>query len=617
MVSVLLIGCNNNPQQTSVIIRDDSNQTTKLYDDRGPEDGLKIRTGIKRRRRALVIGNSTYNKMPNWRPLVNPKHDAEDMTKALQQLGFQVTTLQDATLKMMDYEILKFGRNTEDNDIVLFFFAGHGMQVKGENFLLPVDAEFKEEHEIERVTIKTSLILNKLQRAATKLIFLDACRFNPFADKGIRAGTFRGGLARMNAPSGTLLVYSTDPDRFAADSVGGRNSPFTHSLLKYIRTPGVDAQIMLRKVRGDVKRATKNTQTPWDASSLEGSFYFVPPNTVLEPEMVSIPAGSFMMGSPNNKKRLGNQGLNRRFLAKGSRIGVYRLVKTQYLDLQPRYSFNSYDDYSFNGYQQPLVKAIWNGTVDYSKWSLQGIRKDYPGDTRLQYAASPGGVRANPKIWERPQHKVQIKAFKMSKYEITNAQYRVFRPNHDSGNYENQSLNEEQQPVVNIMWHDANAYTKWLSKKTGKKYRLPTEAEWEYAARAGTNTSRYWGDDPNQACKYANVNDQKFKNKFSRGGNHGCDDGYAVAAPVGRYLANPFGLHDMLGNVQEWTLDNWHDNYDGAPTDGSAWISYSDFDSHVTRGGSWRDSPIYIRSAARQKYRHQDEEVGFRVVLEP
>ena len=165
-----------------------------------------------------------------------------------------------------------------------------------------------------------------------------------------------------------------------------------------------------------------------------------------------------------------------------------------------------------------------------------------------------------------------------------------------------------------VSWNDARAYAQWLSRKTGKRYRLPTEAEWEYAARAGTTTSRYWGDDPAQACRYANVADQSRLQTWGFGQKHDCTDGHYFTAPAGGHAPNRFGLYDMIGNVWEWTEDCWNASYAGAPVDGSAWLA-GDCAQRVERGGSWSTVPRFARSGARHKNSadYRDNLTGFRV----
>ena len=155
-------------------------------------------------------------------------------------------------------------------------------------------------------------------------------------------------------------------------------------------------------------------------------------------------------------------------------------------------------------------------------------------------------------------------------------------------------------PVVCVSHEDAKAYVDWLSEKTGETYRLLSEAEWEYVARGGTGTARYWGESESGQCRYANGGDEALKRRDSgwKWKITSCDDGHARTSPVGRYEANGFGLHDVLGNVWEWTEDCWNGSYRGAPGDGSTWKS-GDCDRRVVRGGSWFNTPRFLRSALR------------------
>jgi len=236
---------------------------------------------------------------------------------------------------------------------------------------------------------------------------------------------------------------------------------------------------------------------------------------------------------------------------------------------------------------------------------------------------------------ESPVHRVDIGAFALGKTEITRSQFAAFvemtnyiagdkcwtiedgRFGEHTGGWPDPGYpQEDNDPAVCINWNDAKAYTDWLSRKTGKRYRLPTEAEWEYAARGNTSSARYWGDNPDEACRYANVADKAAQEKI-RGATswsvHDCMDGFAYTAPVGSFMANEFGLHDMLGNAWEWTEDGYHDSYIGAPSDGSAWQDGGA--KHVLRGGSWNDSPRNVRAAMRysNKPALRFSSFGFRV----
>jgi formylglycine-generating enzyme required for sulfatase activity len=234
---------------------------------------------------------------------------------------------------------------------------------------------------------------------------------------------------------------------------------------------------------------------------------------------------------------------------------------------------------------------------------------------------------------EQPQRRVTIpSAFAVARFELTRGQFSAFISdsgyasegggncwywNEQERNAKNDDprrnwrdvgfAQENNHPVVCVSWRDAKAYTAWLSSRTGRQYRLLTEAEWEYGARAGSATPRFWGADPNDACYYANVGDLAFTRsllsrqsgpKVSAIAYHQCDDGYAYTAPVGRFRSNGFGLYDMMGNVLEWVEDCWNDSYDDAPSGGSAWLT-GDCRRRVARGGGWSDIPNFVRSANR------------------
>jgi formylglycine-generating enzyme required for sulfatase activity len=174
-------------------------------------------------------------------------------------------------------------------------------------------------------------------------------------------------------------------------------------------------------------------------------------------------------------------------------------------------------------------------------------------------------------FWSRPRHPVRItKGFFVAACEVTNAQYRQYDRRYNSGRYEpsrnwrkgapdDDFLNGDQQPVVRVSWRDAARFCKWLSRREGRRYRLPTEAEWEYACRAGTDTAYWWGDEPDVTGTVANVSDRNYYKIYPNSKNPvmDMDDGYMYSAPVGSYRPNPFGLYDMVGNAAEWCQDRW------------------------------------------------------------
>ena len=232
---------------------------------------------------------------------------------------------------------------------------------------------------------------------------------------------------------------------------------------------------------------------------------------------------------------------------------------------------------------------------------------------------SPGSEEGRNKD-EGPVRRLNVAAFALGKTEITRGQFAAFvkQTRYDTGdkcwtieggkyeergerNWRNPGYPQNNKhPVACINWDDAQEYAKWLSRKTGKKYRLPTEAEWEYAARGNTGTARYWGDNSDDACGYANTADKTTQAQIqgaSFWSVHKCADDFSYTAPAGSFKANAFGLNDMLGNVWEWTADSYHDSYDSAPTDGSAWSGGEA--KYVLRGGSWNNDPDNVRSAIR------------------
>ncbi|WP_295591415.1 SUMF1/EgtB/PvdO family nonheme iron enzyme, partial [uncultured Lamprocystis sp.] len=218
---------------------------------------------------------------------------------------------------------------------------------------------------------------------------------------------------------------------------------------------------------------------------------------------------------------------------------------------------------------------------------------------------------------EGPQHQVQVPAFELGKTEVTFAQWDAcVAANGCTHRPADEGWGRGPRPVINVSWDDAKVYVRWLSAKTGTAYRLPSEAEWEYAVRAGTPTAYFWGDRRDLACAYANGHDETSK-RMNTGHtleHLKCDDGAAKTAQVGMYRPNDFGLYDMSGNVYEWTQDCWNNSYQGAPIDGNAWLN-GDCTRRVLRGGSWGYAPWILRSAYRLSCVTGDRSIdlGFRV----
>lgn len=234
-------------------------------------------------RLALVIGNSAYTTSP----LANPKNDAEAIARALTAVGFSVTKLVDADQKSMRRAVIEFGRRLRATDAAgLFYYAGHGVQVDGENFLVPVGADITAEPEVAVEGLNLAEVMRTMERASGRvnIVVLDACRNNPFPSMERSGG---GGLAPVNAPAGTLIAFATAPGHVATDGVGA-NSPYSGALAQAIEAPGVPLEEVFRRVRRQVLAATHNRQTPWEHSSLTVEFFFRP--KLAEPEGSARPA---------------------------------------------------------------------------------------------------------------------------------------------------------------------------------------------------------------------------------------------------------------------------------------------------------------------------------------
>ena len=228
-------------------------------------------------RLALVIGNSAYPAAK----LLNPGNDAKAIAAKLNALGFEVIVKTDVSQREMTRAISQFGQRLQNGGVALFYYAGHGLQVRGRNFLVPVDAEIVSEASVRSEAVDLDQLLEQLAPARLSMVILDACRNNPYEGKfRTAAGT---GLAQIDAPKGTLLAYATAPGKVASDGTGG-NGLYTAELLKAIDVPGLKVEEIFKAVRVNVIKATAAQQIPWESSSLTGEFYFRPESRAAEPE---------------------------------------------------------------------------------------------------------------------------------------------------------------------------------------------------------------------------------------------------------------------------------------------------------------------------------------------
>ena len=232
------------------------------------------------KRVALVLGNSAYAHAP---PLPNPVNDANDIAAKLQAMDFTVSLAVDATKAETDVIMREFANALEGADVAIFFYAGHGLQVAGQNYLVPIDAKLAKERDLEFEAVRLDFVLKQMELGRedkTNVVFLDACRDNPLSRSlartmGTRSASIGKGLAQVDAGVGTFIAYSTQPGNVALDG-SGKNSPFTAALVQRMTEPGKNLTSVMIDVRKDVIAATQGQQVPWDHSSLTGDFFFDP-----------------------------------------------------------------------------------------------------------------------------------------------------------------------------------------------------------------------------------------------------------------------------------------------------------------------------------------------------
>ena len=239
---------------------------------------LQIAPSWAQKRVALVVGNADY---VHAGKLANPKNDATDMAANLKSLGFDVILGTDLDKRGLDGKVREFARALETGDAGVFFYAGHGLQVAGQNYIIPVDAKLESERDLDFETVRLDFVLHQMELnrdTKTNIVFLDACRDNPLArnlarSMGTRSTSVGHGLAQVDAGVGTFVAFSTQPGNVALDG-SGRNSPFASALTKRIKEPGRNLNAIMIDVRRDVLAATSGKQVPWDHSALTGDFFF-------------------------------------------------------------------------------------------------------------------------------------------------------------------------------------------------------------------------------------------------------------------------------------------------------------------------------------------------------
>ena len=577
---------------------------------------------------ALVIGIDNY--AAGWPRLGQAVKDARKIARALEAQGFEVilkTDLDSRSLRQTFEDF--FIDKGKDKDARLFvWFAGHGhTDERGEGYLIPTDGVLERDRSRFR---RTALSLRRfgefVRLADSKHVFtiFDSCF----------AGTIFN-VARAAPPPQITRITTRPVRQFLTSGDAGQT----------VSDDGTFAKLFVEALQGE-RRADGNRDGYITASEM-GAF--------LDAKMSNYSRNRQTprygkLRSPEYDKgdfvfALGTPGPKQSKRAASDDRADYQA----YLEQFPRGTFAKLARNKLRALKRKQVAvarppkakpkpAAKKAVGVYPKFRPGATFRDCPDCPEMVVIPAGsfrmGDLSGGGDSDEKPVHEVRIgESFAVGKYEVTRGEFTRFvnATGHVVGdacwtyeagkwkerggrNWRDPAFSQtDRDPVVCVNWHDAKAYVSWLSRKTGKPYRLLSEAEWEYMARAGS-TSRYpFGNSESELCRYGNAADSStsFKRR-----NTTCSDGYGEkTAPVGRYKPNRFGVFDVVGNVWEWVEDCWNGTYGGAPTDGRAWES-GNCSRRVLRGGSWFDNPGYVRSANRNWYdtTKRSNYSGFRVL---
>ena len=679
---------------------------------------------------ALVVGNANYNETAAR--LRSPVNDATAMAAALRRLGFRVIEGNDLDDDGFYNKIGAFEDAMGSAKVALFFYAGHGLQVEGRNYLAPVDLKLERKQDLRLHAIDLDSVLEVMQ-SETKIVILDACRNNPLAgglasSLGLTRKTLEnGGLAWVESTSGTLIAYAAAPGKTAVD-VEEDHSPYTAALLEHLETPGLSVVELFAHVSESVIKRTGERQRPWRNHSLSKIIHLASESS---PEPVAAAPPHVAAGEPATQRLAAERLATERLFWESVKDSTNSTDLQAYLD---RYPGGTYEVLARNRLQALrlaeaptiaperdaasleaelelsraerrliqlglLAAGFDSGKVDgfigdrsraaLRQWQASRDEENTgyldPKSAQLLVAAGEkeaarraadeverlkreqetrdqmrreaeerarreaeaeaerqrrqiealekarreaearrlAEARRSRQEWEKlglvmvrvdggsftmgcrnqrddacdsaelPAHRVQVANFEISKYEVTQALWKKVM-----GGSPSRFGDCPMCPVEQASWEDVQQFLLQLNARTGGHYRLPTEAEWEYAARGGRQSRSYryaGGNDPGSVGWYGN----------NSGGR---------TYPVGRRSGNELGLHDMTGNVLEWTQDCWNDSYLGAPDDGRAW-ERGDCSRRVARGGSWAFKPGFLRIVLRYWFPSEKrfDDVGLRL----
>jgi formylglycine-generating enzyme required for sulfatase activity len=538
------------------------------------------------RRKAVVIGMSEYGA---GRSLNNTLNDADDMANVLQQLGFKVTLLANIEMRDLETNLTAWYKTIDGIDMAVFYFSGHGVEVDGSNYLIPIKAELHTEADVRYRTLSVNWVLDNmaLKQVRFKLLILDACRDNPFTKGWSRSSSERG-LADIPATKGTLVAFAAAPGKLAHD--GGTydlpNGVFTYFLKQELLSEGASIDNILNRVAGKVSNLTNDQQLPYKTGILTDDYYFKPRASMSDrPDRpVEVAKKYYYYVDQNGKeadsrfddrKKAENEMRSKNLYGKiYSNSGEVFVVEKPVEPPKPAEP------------SKPVTATKSNGDT----WNPDGIEMVYvKGGSFTMGCTSEQGSDCFDN--EKPAHQVTVSDFYIGRYEVTQGQWKAImgsNPSHFSkgDNY----------PVEQVSWEQVQEFISKLNAKTGANYRLPTEAEWEYAARGGNRRQRYKYSGSN------NLADIAWYTENSGSNTH----------PVGSKSPNELGIYDMSGNVREWCND-WKGTYTSSSQQNPKGASSGS--DRVIRGGSWGSNAKYARVSYRGIWQPDDRNgvIGFRL----
>ncbi|MBF0286057.1 MAG: SUMF1/EgtB/PvdO family nonheme iron enzyme [Magnetococcales bacterium] len=565
------------------------------------------------KRVALVMGNNAYRNVPALNKAVN---DAQAMDRELKALGFEVILKTDASRKDMNRAVGEFLGRLSGGDVAVLFYAGHGVQLGGSNYLLPTDLDAVQEDDVVNDGLELSAILNRIAQTKAKfsLAIIDACRDNPFRKSGRAIGSTRG-LTTLSAPNGLMVIYSAGANEQALDELNEKdrdpNGLFTREFLKVMKEPGLRVDEAVRKVRTEVRKKASGVghqQNPALYDQTDGDFYFRVEGLV---KVTPVPP----IAPPAQTPGFSLEDLKQQAEAKASWDRWQSGMKAAFdqvvsfsggADLEAAAWDRFLSAYTQDNPQSDEDERLREESRRRKEAALARAREEAGRRQQVAVVSKPsttGGMTAGGRDSaidmefvrvsggcfqmgsndgdgnEKPVHEVCLSPFEIGKYEVTQGQWRAVMGSNPS----NFSSCGDGCPVERVSWEDVQDFIKKLNVGGSGRYRLPTEAEWEYACRSGgRNDEMYCGGNDIDRVAWYN-------------GNSGME-----TYPVGRKSANGLGLYDMSGNVWEWVSD-WYENkyYANAPRNNPSGPNSGS--SRVFRGGSWDDSPAGVRSARRRR----------------